>query len=256
MPYITLRETDIFYEQSDKSNRNLPVAIFIHGARGSVKRWRSQFGNLQYVCRILLIDLPGHGQSGGVPLSTVEDMTTLIREFADALNIPKFILVGHSMGGAVATDFAAKHPDRLLGLVLIDTAVRFSIAPETIKLLAQGIKPFQHIDRSFSSSVPAELLKEAEEELEAISTEAYLSDLTACSRYDGTELLKLIKNPTLVLCGNEDRITPVEKALFLKEHISNSRLVVIQGAGHLPMLEQPATVNKELEWFFRAIPII
>lgn len=186
------------------------------------------------------------------PLKSIAEMSSLVKEFVDCIGVDKFILVGHSMGGAVSIEFALCWPERLLGLVLVDTAARFNIQQSTLEMLSRGEKPFQNIAAGFAPNVPAELLKQSMEELEATSVETCFWDLKACDQFDRTKSIMKIKVPTLIICGSEDAATPVDTALFLKGNIAGSKLVIIQGSGHFPMLEQPAAFNNALERFFLA----
>ena len=80
-----------------------------------------------------------------------------------------------------------------------------------------------------------------------------LEDFKACNRFDIREKLKEIRRPTLILCGQEDRLTPVKYSTYLHENIPNSRLLLIPKAGHVVMAEQPEPLNRALEAFLDAI---
>ncbi|WP_338865582.1 alpha/beta fold hydrolase [Myxococcus stipitatus] len=101
----------------------LPV-VFIHSSAGSTKHWASQLAHVRKTRRAVALDLRGHGRST-VPssdASSVEDFAADVAAVVDGLGLERFVLVGHSLGGAVSTAYAAAHPSRVAGLLLLDPA--------------------------------------------------------------------------------------------------------------------------------------
>lgn len=78
----------------------------------------------------------------------------------------------------------------------------------------------------------------------------YLNDLKSCDRFDIRDNLHRISKPTLIICGSEDSLTPVKYSRFLEENLPQSRLEIINGAGHMVMLEKPEAVNRAIINFF------
>ena len=81
---------------------------------------------------VYALDLPGHGRSGGPGRTDIGAYAEVVREFADALKLPAFVLGGHSMGGAIALEFALRYGSRLAGLILVGTGARLRVAPEIL----------------------------------------------------------------------------------------------------------------------------
>ena len=109
------------------ASRAIPTAsrcVLIHGSMGSLHMWEGWARELASKARLISVDLPGHGLTGAWPRDeyTIEAYADFIEVLVDTLNLDRFVLVGHSMGGAVAWTFAATRPDRVSQLILVDAA--------------------------------------------------------------------------------------------------------------------------------------
>ena len=102
---------------------------------------------------------------------------------------------------------------------------------------------------AWSSKIPPSLTELGRQALLKTGPDVLLGDFSACNRFDVMERLEEIKAPTLVLAGSADQLTPLKYAHFLVEHIPNASLVVIEGAGHMVMLEQPGETAKAVREF-------
>src|SRR5258707_3767975 len=108
----------------DQGNPNGIPLVLIHGSNGSLHEWEGWARELGAQARLISVDLPGHGLTGAWPRDeyTVEAYADFIEVLVDALNLDRFVLAGHSLGGAVAWTFAATRPDRVSQLILVDSA--------------------------------------------------------------------------------------------------------------------------------------
>ena len=108
----------------DEGNKDGIPIVLIHGSMGSLHMWEGWVDRLKDRARLISVDLPGHGLTGAWPREeyTIEAYADFIEVLADTLNLDRFALVGHSMGGAVAWTFAATRPDRVSQLILVDSA--------------------------------------------------------------------------------------------------------------------------------------
>jgi pimeloyl-ACP methyl ester carboxylesterase len=179
------------------------------------------------------MDLPGHGKSEGSLLSNIEDMTEFIDDFIGALFLEKFVLVGHSMGGAIAQEFALHYPEKLRGLILIGTGARLKVSREILGNLAAGQMPFKDFSHLFGP-------------MNEFSPAVYWADFEACNKFDRVLSVEKIKVPSLIIVGDEDVMTPVKYSQFLSSNLLNSQLRIIKGAGHMCMLEKPTEVTEEI----------
>jgi len=221
------------------------LLLLVHAAGGNAGMWRRQMQIAAH--SVVALDLPGHGRSSGIEgLPTVEAYADFLGRFVEALGLRPCVLVGRSMGGAVGLAFAARHPERLEGLVLACSAARFVFTPEGLAVhrdVVRGRLPQQFTTETFSPATSMELMREAWTEQVKTDPRVRYTDLLACQAFDGRELLPRIRTPTLVVAGADDQVTPVGCAEELVRGIAGARLEVIPGAGHQAPLEQAEAFN-------------
>ena len=129
MPTIQSGEHTIYYRRSQPADApNAPPLVLIHGAGGTHMHWPGELRRLP-TTTVYALDLPGHGQSGGAGCTTITEYAQAVAAWADALGLPRFILAGHSMGGAIAQMVALRQPQRLAGLILVGTGARLAVSP-------------------------------------------------------------------------------------------------------------------------------
>ena len=181
-------------------------------------------------------DLPGHGPLGGRGRPSIAAYAEWLDGFLDAVAGEPAVLVGHSMGGAVAQTLALLRPERLAGLVLIATGARLRVVARLVELLRHDPREGQSLiqDLSFGAPAPRECGELVARVLREGPPLVTLGDYLACDRFDVRDRLAAIRTPTLVVAGAEDRLTPLRYARFLAETIPGARLVEIRGRRALP----------------------
>lgn len=223
-----------------------PVLVFVHGAGGSGAHWLTQYEALKERFSLVIPDLPGHGASAGAPVATVAGLAGWLRELLAGMRpgprLEDVVVVGHSLGGAVALEYAlAGHP--LRGLGLISTGARLRVSPLVFEALRQA-GPETWADAAlgmfYGSNLPPPVLAAARDELLATPRETCLADFAAADAWDAMARVSAIGVPTLIAGGDADAATPVKYARFLAEQITGAALHVGPGVGHMPMLESPA----------------
>lgn len=232
------------------NTREKPL-VFIHGSGDSERIWRPQvdyFGPT----RALAIDLPGHGQRADTlpPEASVLDYTRAAREIIrNELGLDHPVIAGHSLGGAIALMMGLEYGDETGGLILIGTGARLRVLPELLEQArtAPNAATRQLKSFSFAPGHAAAMLDSIVEEQVKPAPYALYRDLAACNAFDCMARLPEIHLPTLIICGREDRMTPVKYSQYLHEHIAGSSLRLISGAGHYVMREQPSQVNRAIE---------
>ena len=132
MPRVRASGTDVSYEAAGGGP---PVVCLVHGTGGRGGVWMSQIEGLANVARVVAPDLPGHGQTGGALCRSIAQATAFVARFLDALGADRAVIGGHSMGGAIAQEFALTHPGRVLGLALVGTGARLRVLPRLLDLL-------------------------------------------------------------------------------------------------------------------------
>jgi len=252
MSKVTIGKEEIFYLQKGGGK---PSFLFLHGAGGTHRHWGKQIQGIQDGTLVAL-DLPGHGRSKGEGCQTIEGYADLVVEFMAALYLESPTVVGHSMGGAIALDLALRYGDRLSDLVLVGTGARLRVMPS----LLQGLRgEFEStVDLlcryAYGLSASEEMVRLGREEMLAAGPAVLLGDLTACDRFDVMGRLGEVRLPTLVICGEEDRLTPLKYSQFLVQHIRGARLVTIPEAGHMVMLEKPQETTDAIAGFSSLTP--
>ena len=254
MPYAETGSGTIFYTVTGKSSAG-PALVLLHGAGGSRLNWTSELSRLGQArlsgATVYTLDLPGHGRSGGAGRGAIEDYATDVVSFFDAVGIGRAVIVGHSMGGAIALTMALDSPKRVAALVLVATGARLRVAPSILERISTDFEAAVGIITRYawSREAPAELVDLGRERFRDAGPDVLLGDLTACDRFDVMERLGEIDVPALVVVGSADRLTPVEYSHDLAEHISEAQIVIIEGAGHMVMLERPMEVAKAVRRF-------
>lgn len=240
---------------SFEAGRGRPV-VLIHGAGGRGAVWTRQLAALADVGRLLALDLPGHGATGGPGRPSVGDYAAWVLGFLDAAGVERAVLGGHSMGGAIAQTLALAHPERVAGLILVGTGARLRVLPRILELFRDD--PLNGPDfvgsLSYSPTTPRERVVEADRALRETPPLVTLGDYLACDRFDVMGEIGAIHAPTLVVVGRDDRLTPPKYAAHLATTIPGARLVEVEGAGHFAQLEQPDAVNAALRAYLLSLP--
>ena len=237
VPTIAVDGIPIHYEATGGGE---PTVVLVHGSGGSSAVWMRQLEGLADIARIVALDLPGHGQSGGTGIGTIAEAAGVVRGFLDALSMEKVVLGGHSMGGAVVQAVALAHPERLAGLILVGTGARLRVMPKIFAELGgeypQGVRFV--IDLALASAAPSELRSALVRQTLPVPPSVLIGDFRACDAFDVLDRIGDVAAPTLVVCGAEDRLTPPRYSRYFHERIRGSRLAIVEGAGHYVQVER------------------
>lgn len=241
-----------------------PVLVFCHGFTTTSEFWREQLDVFAQDYRVLAINLPGHGISPA-PQGRTYTMDAYVRDLEQVfleMALEDAVLVGLSMGGTVAQHFALRNPEMLRALVLVGATphglgpdvdannVLNAIASHGIARASQDV-----IERSFGPNASPDLIAFAKNEV--LKTPQFVAEqaIVSLNKSDTRQLLPSIDLPTLVVCGEEDIITPPKESRVLAESIPDAQLCVIPDAGHFPMLEKPAAFNSALRTFLNEVDL-
>lgn len=251
MPYIEVNNQRLFFTRRRQDG---PTCVLIHGAGGNHLHWPAELRRLAGAT-VYVLDLPGHGCSEGMGCDTIEAYVAVLTDLLDALEVEQSILVGHSMGGAVAQMMALTRPERVSGLVLIGTGARLRVAPAILEGILQdapsAIDLITHW--AWAPGISEELIELGRRAMFETPPQVMYGDFVACDRFDVRDRLREIRAPSLVIAGTEDRLTPVKLGTFLQEQIPDARLVLVAGGGHMMALEQPTSVLEAIEPFIRGL---
>jgi 3-oxoadipate enol-lactonase len=251
----------------DDTGGNGAALVLLHGFPFDRSMWRGQAEALGGEFRVVAPDLRGSGETTLGDDVTMEALAEDVAALLDELNFGRVVLGGLSMGGYVAFEFFRKFPERVRALVLADTRpqadtdegrrTREENAQRTLK---EGMTPL--VESMLPKLLSAGTRERGGEVLERVRAmmlgarpEGAAASLRAMAvRRDQTDLLSSVNVPTLIVVGSEDAITPPADAEAMGAKIGGSRLVVVEGAGHLSNVEQPEEFNRALVEFLRALP--
>ncbi len=169
----------------------------------------------------------------------------------------KVVLVGHSMGSAIALVYALTYPDKLAGLVLAGGGANLKVNTSLLEALQNDFPTAVEfvVTHSFSSLAPEELRTSLRETWHDIPREVTLDDFLACNQYDVSGELNRLKNiPVLVITGAADVMTPPRLATRLAEGIPGAKLEFLDAAGHMLMQEKPQEFNRAIDQFLGSLP--
>lgn len=231
----------------------LPSLLMIHGSGGNKDAWRAQFGGLKGI-NAAAIDLPGHGDSAGPAMNKVEDYASWVSEFI-ASGPLRPVLLGHSLGGAIAQMVALTNPALIKGLILVGTGSRLKVLPAILDgFLADPEATYKIIVQyAYDDSADPQFLKLGFEEMKQRPPEVAFGDFSACNAFDVSGRLSEIKLPAIMIVGAGDKLTPPKYSEFLAKGIAGSKVAVIPGAGHMVALEQPQAFNQAVMDFMSTV---
>jgi len=244
-----------------------PALVLLHGFPLSSEIWGPVLPALAEVARAIAPDLPGFGRSAAPGRAiTIDGLADEVVALADALEVGRFVVAGHSMGGYVALSIAERHQERLEGLVLVDSRAeaddeagraRRDTAIAQIEgggrsAFLEGFVP--NLVGATTRTSRARLLGD----LRAIADEVPDQVLTGClaamrDRPDRRGVLERLEAPTLVVVGEEDTVTPPESARAIAARLRHGSLAVIAGSGHTPSVERPIALAETLVRFLAGL---
>ncbi|WP_424190537.1 alpha/beta fold hydrolase [Actinokineospora sp. G85] len=254
-----------------------PVVLCVHGNASNGRDWQGVMRALASTHRVVVLSLPGFGETDPVGDVTPARVVPFIAAFLDAIGVDEVVLVGHSYGGLLAAEFALAHPWRVTRLVLVDAnGLGRGISPLVV---AQSLVPGPIADLVITALLlpGGALLRVALSALQfrqpwRVPWQVWRDQLRlSCSRtylrtsfdvvrrgiglrgqrYIVLDRLRDITVPTLVVWGLADEVVPVWQALFAAWRLPEGRLAVIGGAGHIPHLDTPEEFLDHLGPFVR-----
>jgi pimeloyl-ACP methyl ester carboxylesterase len=229
--------------------------VFIHGSGSNSSVWSFQYANLHHDFNIAAIDLPGHGQSEGNGEEDIEVYVGILKDILDVLQLKRPVLIGHSLGAAIALGFAAARPEEISGVVASGGGLTMPVNPDIIKgFLDQPDVIMDIICKISLAKANRPLFYDAiRASLAEARVEVMAGDMTACSKFDLRGDTDKIKVPVLTICGTEDKMTPPAASEKIAAEIAGAKLVLIEGAGHMAMMEKPEAFNRAVKDFCESI---
>ena len=259
----------------DEGNKEGKVLVLVHGFADSLFTFDYMIPELENEFRLVRMDFPAFGLTGKVPSNNYgpEAFVKVIHEVTNNLGIQKFSIIGNSLGGSAAWRYALNYPEQLEGLILIAAAgikneedKERKLAPKAVnspltgwlfryvmpKFMIGNILKNVFVDVSFITSKNVDrfhdfLILEG-------SREAIISMSTSGGYKNNSKVeIRNITTPTLIIHGANDNIIPVRTHEYFLSEIVNSKALIYDGVGHIPMLEAPIRTSKDIKEFMNGL---
>ncbi|MEZ0395288.1 MAG: alpha/beta fold hydrolase [Anaerolineales bacterium] len=248
---------NLYYFLHEDGGAERPPLILIHGVGGNYQLWPPEIRRMAGQ-RVLALDLPGHGKSEGPGLQSVTDYARHLVAFMKAVGLYKAVIGGHDLGGAIALEMAIEHPKWVAGIALLASGARLPVASARLEAAANPsmyaalVRQLQQ--SAFGPQAPEQARALLGRVMAGTRPTVFYGDLLACNHLDLSSRLSNVRVPTLILCGSQDRTTPLSFSEDLASGIRGAALQILDGAGHMLMLEQPRRVAGLLRLFLQTIP--
>ena len=231
---------------------NKDTIVFLHGSGLSHIVWSlaEQFF-LSKNYNVLSIDLPGHGNSDGPCLDSVEKIADWMEKVFDKLKLKNLILVGHSQGCLEILEYSSRYKERLKKLVFVGGSNKMPVHPDLIELAQSGhsdavklmMKWGYEGSKKFIGGNPVEKIIQSPRDI----SEILAVDLNACNNYsNGSEAAKVIDLPSMLIFGELDKMVNLEAGKKFSNLIKNSTTHVIKGCGHMIMIEKAFEMREKI----------
>lgn len=242
---------------------SLPTVVLLHSAGVDHTIWQFQaraFAHRGF--NVVSLDLPGHGRSHGPAVSSVPRYADIVAALLEEVAVDTAHVVGASLGAFISIDLAARFPSLVESLTLIGVAERMPVHPDLLAAAAADDHLALELMTSWTHSRAAHtgghptpglwMMGSSMRLLQRAKPGLLHKDLAACDAYlTASEYAKQIAVPVLVLMGERDLMTRPQAAAPLAEQFPNSRTVIVPGAGHMVMIEEPDVVIDELIAFWQ-----
>jgi len=264
--------TQLVHFRDEGPRSDTTPIVLLHGTAASLHTWEGWVKSLSATRRVITLDLPGFGLTGPSPLGDYSDdaYDSFLSIFFRQLEIGRMVLGGNSMGGGLAWQYAARHPEQVAALVLVDAgglAVPSEAVPDGFRVpdsrvlhwLAGVFLPRPLVDRSLRevygdpAKVSAALVdRYFELTLREGNREALAQRLAQRAPGAHAGLLARVQVPTLILWGGRDRLIPPAAAQRFHEAIAHSTVQVFPGLGHVPQEEDPVSTVQAVHTFLHS----
>jgi branched-chain amino acid transport system permease protein len=230
--------------------------VFLHGNSGSTRWWRPVMNALQKEYYMLAVDMRGFGRSpDGQDNVSLADHARELYDLVSELNFSDFILVGHSLGGGVAMQFAATYPELLKGMVLVDSSPLGGLKGIDYEFLASTLNSSAFVAglrATFAGTIDESYFAElAEDSVRALGV--VIPNTRALEASDFTGTAGNFAKPVLVVHGEQDILIPLSESQKTAASFPKGRLALISGSGHNPQVEKPEEFVQQLRNFISSI---
>lgn len=228
----------------------IPVTLFLHGAGMDHTVWTPVTAAFAAAGRPwVAVDLPGHGGSAGALLGSIGDMADWLADVVQELGGAPVIAVGHSMGALVVLELAARYPRKIRAAALMGVAAQMPVHPDLLTMAqANDPKAAALIAKwGVGQAAQGDVGPQVAACVTGAPAGALHADFAACDAYlDADAMAGRVACPMLLVLGDEDRMTPPDKAMPLLQAGQDTRQTVLPETGHMMMLEAPGACAEAL----------
>ena len=248
-----LENKNIYASDSGQGlDKDKDTIVFLHGSGLSHIVWSlaEQFFSSKNF-NVLSIDLPGHGNSDGPCLDSIEKIADWLEKVFDKLQLKNLILVGHSQGCLEILEYSSRYKERIKKLVFVGGSNKMPVHPDLIELAQNGhsdavklmMKWGYEGSKKFIGGNPVEKIIQSPRDI----SEILAVDLKACNNYsNGSEAAKAINLPSMLIYGELDKMVNLEAGKKFSNLIKNSTTHVIKGCGHMIMIEKAFEMREKI----------
>ena len=255
---ITVENKNVYASDAGQGIENSKdTIVFLHGSGLSHIVWsltEQFFSNKNF--NVLSIDLPGHGNSEGPCLDSIEKITDWLEKVFEKLNLKNLILVGHSQGCLEAIEYSFKYKKRLKKIVLVSGSYRMPVNKDLIDLASNGdsdavklmMKWGYEGSKKFIGGNPIERIIQSPRDI----SEILAVDLIACNNYaNGSKAAQSISCPIMLVFGELDKMVNLEAGKKFANLVKNSTTHIIPGCGHMIMIEKAFEMREKVLEFLK-----
>lgn len=226
------------------------LVLLVHGASADKFVWASVVSALARHHRPVALSLPGHGDSEGPAVDDVDGLVKIVKGLHDALGLGQIVLVGHSMGGAIAQRYYSLHRDDIVAVGLISTAPNFHMPQEVVAGWIADPASYRaaEVEMVFSAGTGDAVKTDFLAVRDSLPPQTQEADLRACASWNNPDPFG-IEVPTLVMTADDDVESLQEQAVAWASHLPNSTLSKLPAASHMLTIEQPDLVARAIvDW--------
>jgi pimeloyl-ACP methyl ester carboxylesterase len=226
-----------------------PTLIFLHGAGSVADVFAAQTRAFD---SSIALALPGHGVPGQG--ETIEEFANYVQGVCDEREWHDIVLVGSSMGGAIALELAIRGDARIRGVALIGSGAKLRVSPAIFEAIRTDFEAASRmLAQSFYAEPTPPLIEKAVGDMRLVGAQQTERDFRACNAFDVTGNLDRIQVPLVSLTGEHDVMVPPKFGAFVADRVPGASARILPGAGHLAMVERPADTNDALSAFVTQI---
>ncbi|MFJ7072049.1 alpha/beta fold hydrolase [Streptomyces sp. NPDC098781] len=254
MPQLEVDAARLTYDdEGPRDSEGVPL-VFVHGWTADRHRWDHQLAHFSKTRRVVRLDLRGHGESSGAGVRTIDALAEDVLALLGHLEIERFVIVGHSMGGMIAQTIALAHPERVERMVLVNSIGKMAYSRGRALLMAAStLVPFKlfvatNIQRAFAPGYPREEIREYIRASADTPRDVVMTLYGAMRAFDVLDKVGDITTPTLMVHGYHDIQLPLSQMLRMAKAYPDAVVRVVD-AGHELPVEKPAELTTALDRF-------